>query len=782
MAKRELNWEKLTNRCDADCLTYKSTQDVKMLKGAFGHERAIRAVNFGLSNKMKGFNIYLLGDSGSGKTSILKNLLKKRARNEPTAPDWVYVYNFDDSNRPQAFQMSPGMGVQFQKDMSAFVNELKRLIPRVQEGDKYLQLGQKIEETSRKKEQRVFNRLKRLGRKNDLHIEQVSGELLIQVIRDGRPLDHEEFEQLTMVERKYYEDKVRDIQDEISDFLRNQRKLDRVKQSQIRKLEHDQILKNTEDLVEDLKRKYGMVQDLNKWFDTMRLQIPDAFRDFQRSQEDVEGLGEGMPAPPQPDFHEFRVNVLVKNKNGTGAPVVFENTPTLHNLLGCVEYQEHFGILFTDYTLIRAGSLHRANGGYLVIQANDLMKSMYAWDALKKALRNKEVTIEELDIEQRTRSTVSPKPMPIPLQTKVILIGNFDFYYYMLHYDEDFSRLFKVKAEFDEYLPRNLTNMKKYAGFIRRLVEEDGLLHFDASAMARIIEYGSRLAEHQRRLSARFINLINIVSEANFWAYESGAKIVSEKHVLRAMRERSYRTGKLEYEMYEQIREGHVLIDVKGEVVGQINGIAVYDIGDHAFGIPSRITAKTYVGQSGILNIDREAKMSGQIHSKASLILVGIIGGLYAQEKPLALSASLCFEQMYGTIEGDSASCAELYALISSLAQVPIRQGVCITGSMNQRGEVQPIGGANEKIEGVFRICKAKGLTGRQGVVIPHQNEVNLVLDDEVVSAVKAGKFHIWTIRSIDDGVEILMNRPAKEVHKLARKRLSELYKAMEAT
>lgn len=775
----------LRRRCDPHKLPFKSTNEVAELKGALGHERAIKALHFGLDNKMKGFNIYLLGDAGSGKTSILRSLLAEKAAIEKAPTDWVYVHNFKDENRPLAYPMPAGMGRRFKKDMNSLVSELKRLIPRLQEAERFHKLAGDIEAAMHKREARAFADLRKVGAASELNIEQNGGELLIQVIRDGHVLDHEEFETLSPKQRQYYEGKVRGIQEAISDYLRAQRKIERDKQQRIKKAEHEAIRKNTEDLVLELKEKYGEVAGLNEWLDDLWAQIPEAVLDYQRSQDESDprqAEGQMMQAAPSatPDFRQFRVNLFVDNAQTKGAPVVFESAPTYHNIVGSVEYQEQFGMLMTDFTLIRAGALHKANGGYLVLQVNDLMKSIYAWDALKKSLRNKEIVIDELDIEQRTRSITSPKPAPIPLSVKVVLIGTAEAYYFLMNFDEDFQRLFKVKAEFDDMVPWNDANIRRVAGFIKRLVREDNLKPFNADAIALVVEEASRQAEHQKKLSARFIHTINLVSESNFWAGQVGAKVVLGDHVRRALQERRYRTGRVEYEMYEQIAEGTVLLDHKGAKVGQINGIAIYDMGDHAFGLPSRITARTYVGRSGILNIEREVQLSGAIHSKASLILVGLIGGLYAQKKPLALSASICFEQMYGGIDGDSASCAELFALLSALSNIPIKQGICVTGSLNQKGEVQPIGGVNEKIEGVFRIMKSRGLNGEQGVVIPIQNVGHLMLDEEVVEAVEKGRFHIWAIRNLNEGLEIMTGQTARSIHAAVRKTLSRFQDALE--
>ncbi len=785
--------KKLRAVCTPSWVRLTQPKKLSSLPLFFGHDRAVSAIKFGLTNKTKGFNIFLVGDSGSGKTSILRHLVKEVSEKEPTPPDWVYVYNFDDADRPIAISLEPGVGVQLRKDLEGLVEDLKRTIPKVQEGDSYLKKGMEIDEQFRKKEERAFTKLQKLGAKKELNIEQVQGELLIQVMKEGRSLDQEEFEALSAEERQYYEAKVREIQEQIGEYLRMQRKLEKTKQEQVRRLEHQHILDATQDTIKELQQKYSKSPDVRKWLDKVWSNIPDVFHEFQKMQEDAERPFPGMDGPQikKEEFYQFRVNVLVNNADVKGAPVVFENTPTYHNLVGCVEYNEQYGLLYTDFTLIKAGSLHRANGGYLIIQVNDLLKSYFAWDALKKALRNKEVAIQELDIEHRARTTVSPKPQPIPLQTKVIIIGNLEAYYTLLNWDDDFARLFKVKAEFDEAVPRTKENIERYTGFISRIIKEDNLLPFDKGALAAVVEYGSRVCEQQNRLTSRFINIINIVSESHYWARSHHAKRVTRAHVTEALHQRRYRTGKLEFDMYEQIREGTVLMDTDGDVVGQINGIAVYDLGDHAFGIPSRITAATYAGRSGVVNIDREVRLSGVIHSKASLILIGLLGQLYAQEHPLAFSASLVFEQMYGGIDGDSASCAELFALLSSLARVPIHQGIAVTGSVNQRGQVQPIGGVNEKIEGVYQICKAKGLTGNQGVIIPALNEANLMLDEEVVQAVKAGKFHVYSIRTVDEGIEILTGMKAGKrlkdgsyskgsFHELVNERLQQLARAAE--
>ncbi len=781
----ELKPEQLRRYCDPKVLTFDTTAELEPGREV-GHARAREAIKFGLDNKTKGYNIFCLGAPGSGKTSILRSILDERAKKEETPPDWVYLYNFETPDNPQAFCLSAGMGRELQRDMQSLVRELKHLLPKMSEKRN----DTKIEEQFRKKSDTEFRKLRRVAKKHSLDIDHSDGDLLIQAIKDGRPMGSEQMAEMSDKDRSYYEDQIRLIQDNITKFLESQARFEKQKQEKIR--DHIRSITRCEmaPYVDDLKSKYKDAVGLRTWLAKLHDEIPRAFDEYQLVQEELQQneIAEMITEALDP-FQAFRVNLFVDNHGVIGAPVVFESSPTYHNLVGRMEYRDQHGMMKTDFTMVKAGALHRANGGYLVLQANDLLKSYNGWDVLKKVLRNKELTIQELDVEHRTRSLSSPQPIPIPLdsETKVILIGTEEMYYLLLSMDDDFERLFKVKAEFDETMPRSKANMIRYGRFIAKLCKEDKLLPFDRKAVAEIIEYGSRLADHRNKLSTRFLNLINIVSESNYWAQNrraqkgrSKAKVVTKEDVCVALLKRKERMGKIEYEMYEQIHEGSLLLDVKGKVVGQINGIAVYDLGDHAFGIPSRITCRIYTGRSGIVNIDREAQMAGRIHNKAVMILIGLIGGMYAQNQPLSLSASITFEQSYGGVEGDSASCSELFALLSALSGLPIKQGVAVTGSVNQRGLVQPVGGVNEKIEGVFRICKEKGLTGEQGVILPVQNAINLTLDHDVLEAVKAGKFHVWTMKHIDDGIELVMGKPAAEVHKMVKQKLKDLHESQE--
>jgi lon-related putative ATP-dependent protease len=499
-----------------------------------------------------------------------------------------------------------------------------------------------------------------------------------------------------------------------------------------------------------------------------------------------------MKPPREPGVNRYQVNVLVDNSRTQGAPCVYESNPTYYNLFGRIEHKIQFGVAVTDYTMIKPGSLHKANGGYIIINALDLLRNIFAYDALKRAIRNGELKIEDVWEQYRLISTTTLKPEAIPLDVKVILIGNPFLYYLLYNLDEEYKELFKVKADFDVHMDRTEGNIRKYAAFVSLRCREEGLLHFDNTGVAQVVEYGSRLAGHQEKLSCRFSEIVDIIREAHYWAQQEGAKVVSAPHVERALKEKLYRHSRLEDRMRELMLEDTLIVETTGAKVGQINGLAVVDLGDYSFGKPSRITARTYTGKAGVVNIERETKLSGRIHEKAILIITNYMLSRYALKRPISLSASITFEQLYGLIEGDSASCAELYALLSSIAQVPIRQSLAVTGSMDQNGEVQPIGGVNEKIEGFFELCRQRGLDGTQGVIIPKRNVRNLMLRPEVRQAVREGRFHIWPIEHVDEGVELLMGMPAGELEPdgtypegtlnyLVARRLEEITQALKA-
>jgi lon-related putative ATP-dependent protease len=458
---------------------------------------------------------------------------------------------------------------------------------------------------------------------------------------------------------------------------------------------------------------------------------------------------------------KYKVNLIIDNSEVKGAPVIVDFNPSYYNLIGRIEYETDHGSMITDYTMIKPGLLHQANGGYLILQADDILRNAHSWEALKRALRTKKITIENMQEHLGLAAVSTLRPEAISLNIKVLMVGSSELYHLLLQYDEDFKKLFKIKADFDEEMEKNTDNVLKYARFIASFCKREAALSFDKTAVSRVVHYSSRLVDDRSKLSTRFNDIVEILAESSVWAAIEGSCYVNEKHVDKAIKEKEFRSNKYDEKLLKLLEEGTIMIDVTGKVVGQINGLSVLDLGDYAFGKPSRITATTYIGKSGIVNIEREIEMSGTSHSKGVMILSGYIGQKYAQEMPLALTASICFEQLYSGVDGDSASSTELYAILSSLSELPINQGIAVTGSVNQKGEIQPIGGVNQKIEGFFEVCRQKGLTGRQGVMIPHQNVKNLVLKDEVLSAIKEGLFHIYAIKTIDEGIEILTGYPA---------------------
>jgi lon-related putative ATP-dependent protease len=557
------------------------------------------------------------------------------------------------------------------------------------------------------------------------------------------------------------------LQDRLEATTRQAREIERDVRGQMEELDRSTISFAIGHPFEELLEQYSGNEDMEGFLQAVRDDVIENREFFKRSQEEDEGpqrlLGAALFGRSRSPLERYRVNVLVDNSGLQGAPVVIETNPTYHNLLGRIEHKAEFGALTTDYSMVKDGALHRANGGYLIIDAKTLLSKPFAYDALKRSLRTEEVKIEELSQQYSAMTFVGLAPEPIPLCIKVVLIGDPYTYYLLYTLDDEFQKLFKVRADFGGEMDRSRENVKRYAQFMHSRCEEEGLRDCDLSAVARIVEYGSRLASDQKKLTTQFADIADLIRESDYWAGRNGNGRMTAQDVQKAIDERIYRSNRVEERIREEIERDTLLVDTTGEVVGQVNGLSIIHVGDYMFGRPSRITARTYLGQSGVVNIEREAKMSGRIHDKGVMILSGYLGGKYAGDKPLSLSASLTFEQLYEGVEGDSASSAELFALLSSLSELPIRQDIAVTGSVDQRGEIQPIGGVNQKIEGFYKVCAARGLTGEQGVMIPTRNVEDLMLQDEVVSAVAAGRFHVYPISSIDQGISLLTGVEAGE-------------------
>lgn len=787
-----LTFDKLYRFCDPDIFTFNTTEDLPDFKETIGQERALHALDFGLSLESTGFNIFILGEHGTGKMTTVRSFLSQKAMNEPVPQDWCYVYNFKDSDVSVAISLDPGSAVIFQKDMEELIKILKAEIPKVFESKEYEKQKNKIIEEPQKQQKDIFSGLEEEAQQKGFSVRKtVSGLIIIPVKKTGEPLTEDEYELLDENTRKKIDEIGKTLQEKLNDVVRIARESEKMVKESIGRLEKEAALSSVGHLIDELKNKYKDHEKITAYLEDVKEDILEHLDDFKAQEEQAPPLPFMKLPKTEPIFTRYTVNVLVNNKDCKGAPCIFESNPTYFNLFGRIEHKFQYGIALTDFSMIKAGSLHKANGGYIVINALDLLRNIFAYDSLKRAIRNKEIKIEDVWEQYRLISTTTLKPEAMPLDVKVILVGNPYLYYLLYNLDEEYRELFKVKADFDSRMVRTEGNINKYASFVTTLCREEKLLPFDRAGVAKVVEFGSRLAEHQNKLSSRFSDIADILREASYWASKSNSNIVSDGHVHKAMDERIFRTNRIEERLREMILEGTIIVDTKGEKVGQINGLAVLDLGDYSFGKPSRITAKTYTGKAGVVNIERETKMSGKIHEKAILIITNYLGSRYAQKKPISLSASITFEQLYDTVEGDSASCAELYALLSSLSGIPLKQSVAITGSMDQNGEVQPVGGINEKVEGFFDLCRLTGFNGSQGVIMPTRNVKNLMLKKDVVEAVKEGKFFIYPIQRVDEGLEIITGMqvgelrddgtyPEGTINYLVVKRLAEISEALE--
>jgi lon-related putative ATP-dependent protease len=791
MPVEPLKPEELYKCCEVDILDFETTADIKPKDGTIGQERAMQALDFGLTLESKGFNIFMLGEGGTGKMTTIKNLLKKRSAEEPIPDDWCYVYNFKNPDVPMSISLGSGRAVEFQKDMEKFIKLLKEELLKIFESKEYEKQKNKIMEGFQQKQKDLFSALDDEAHRRGFSIRKtVSGLLIVPVKKSGEPLSEEEFDALEDKEKEEVEGIGKELQEKLNDIVRNVKEEEKLVKDKLEELEKDVALSVVGHYIEELDGKYGDIERIKGYLKDVMEDILEHLEDFKAGEEQPAALPFMKPAKAEPEFNRYAVNVLVNNKETEGAPCVFESNPTYLNLFGRIEHKFQYGVAVTDYTMIKPGVLHKANGGYLVIDALDLLRNIFAYDALKRSIRNGEVRMEDIWEQYRLISTTTLKPEAIPLDVKVILTGNPYLYYLLYNLDEEYRELFKVKADFDNRMERNGASIKKYAEFIASKCEEEGLSHFDRSGTAKVVEYGSRLAGEQNKLSSKFSEISDLLREAHYWASKNGKNVVNVEHVDKALDEKIYRNNRIEERLRELMADGTLIVDTSGEKVGQVNGLAVLSLGDYSFGKPSRITASTYAGKAGVVNIERETKMSGKIHEKAILIISNYLGSKYAIKKPISLSASITFEQLYDMVEGDSATCAELYVLLSSLAGVPLKQSIAITGSMDQHGDVQPIGGVNEKLEGFFDLCRLRGLDDSHGAIIPRKNLNNLMLKSSVVDAVKAGKFKIYPIDRMEEGLEILTGMPAGELQEdgaypedtinyLVAKRLDEISAAL---
>jgi predicted ATP-dependent protease len=775
LKKYEVPVDKLRWECDPKMFDFKCTSDLAPLREFIGQERATRAVEFGINMANTGYNIYVAGLTGTGKTSMVKayieRVIKEREAQGETfrLDDWCYVYNFKEPDNPQMVSLPQGKGKEFREGITDLLNKIRRGLGQAFSSEEYKNQKQKTGEEAQAEQQKLFEKISGDARREGFIFQMTpAGPALIPMAGD-HPMQEQEYLALDEEKRKQLNSKQADLLKKLKASFETASSVQTKAMERLRKLDKDIGEYTVSGLFASLFEQYSDWPKITQYLTDLKSYVLDNLELFKGTEEPVHPLF-GVPLSQviggRNPFLPFEVNVFVDNDKAKGPPVIVESNPNFGNMFGKIERRFLFGGYLSDHTMLKAGALSRANGGYVLLSINDVLMNPGVWPALKRAIKNKEVRIEDPFEQFGLIAPQGLRPEPMPISVKVILTGDAILYQMLSIYDEDFWEIFKVKADFDFEIENTKDNMLAYAAFLSGCCDECKVRHFDPSGVAKVIEYSARMVADQERLSTRFAQIKDWIEEANYWAMQDHAKFISASHVRKAMDERLFRHNLLDERIRDLINRGTIMIDAEGEVVGQVNGLSVYSLGDSTFGRPSRITAKTFLGRGGVINIERESQLSGPIHNKGVMILSGYLGWKYAQDKPLSLSASLCFEQSYEGVEGDSASSTELYAILSSLSDVPIKQGIAVTGSVNQKGEIQPIGGVNQKIEGFFKVCQAKGLNGNQGVLIPQQNLRNLMLREEVVDAVKQGQFHIYSARTINEGVEILTGTPAGERQK----------------
>ena len=765
MPVSELSPKELKLECEP--LECRTSGELAPLEGIIGQDRALRALNLGLGIDEKGFNVYVAGPPGTGKTTAVRNFLEAIAKDRPTPPDWCYVNNFHNSYEPVCIRLPTGRARDFQKDLDNFIEEAQRAVPRALQSDEFQSRRERLVKTAEERRNKILSDLGDEAERAGFSIQATHLGVTLMPVLNGKLIAEEELASLPEQARKQIDEKRTGFESKFEEAMKQIAALERDTRSSLRKLSNDAIQYAIGFLMDALQKSYEDMPDVVSYLKDVRADILENYELFAGPQEPAAPQGQPMtPWMKELPFRRYEVNVVVDNSRLKGAPVVFEENPTYLNLFGRIQKEAQFGSFTTDFTLVKGGAIHKANGGYLVLPVESLLTNPLSYDGLKRALRNSKIAIEEPGEHLGYITTKTLTPQPIPLNVKVILVGNPQVYQLLLAYDPEYREFFKVKADFDTTIDRNKENLRRYASFMCTLCEKEELKHLEASAIAKVVEHGSRLAEDQKKLSTRFAEVSDLIREANYYATQDRSKYINANHITKALEEKVYRSNLIQQKILEMIQRGLFLIDTSGAKTGQVNGLSVIGLGDFEFGRPSRVTASIGLGRGGVLDIEREAKMGGPIHTKGVLILGGYLANKYAQDKPLSLSARLVFEQSYEGVEGDSASSTELYAILSSLADIPIKQNIAVTGSVNQKGEVQAIGGVNEKIEGFFEVCKVRGLKGDESVMIPKSNIQDLMLKDEVVKAVKDGRFHIYAISTIDEGIEVITGVKAGERRK----------------
>ncbi|VAW64906.1 ATP-dependent protease La Type II [hydrothermal vent metagenome] len=764
---KALTAQQLRPLCSAESLPFESTAELEDLPEILGHERAFEAIEFAINVTHRGFNLYVMGSSGLGKHGLIRKFLSKRSLLEETPSDWCYVSNFEQDYKPRALKLPPGKGRGFKKDMKNLMEDLAKAINASFEASEYQEQIQVIEKSFQNKQASLLDKHAEQAEQQDINLSQTPSGFILTPIVDGHNVTEEEYDSLPEVEKEEIEDKIGAFQEKLEYLAPEMSRQRREHNIKIKKLNRKVALFASSNLIKDTKRKYKALPEVVNYLKALQEDVLHHLELFSETEDDdSSGSDHSHQQGSQNESMErYQVNLIVDCCNQKGAPVVYLDNPTYQNLVGRIEYESRSGSPGSNFTLIKPGALLQANGGYLVLDAHKILSSPHAWDALKRSLYAKKVKIENLEQVVGGDTSVTLEPEAIPLKVKVIVLGDRDTYYLLHDIDPDFPELFKVEADFEEEVLRDEASTLQYARLIASRARKFKLKNLDAAAVARIIEFSSRLANDSEKLSTRLRTIDDLLIETQYWAEQSQNQLISGDDVQKAIDSQIKRTNRIQGLIQSDIQRGTLMINTDGEAVGEINGLSVFDIGKYGFGQPSRISATVHQGSGKIINIEREVDLSGSIHDKGVLILSALLASRYTRDTPLSFSASITFEQSYGLIDGDSASVAELCVLISALTSLPIAQGLAITGSLNQQGRVQAIGGVNEKIEGFFDICKQRGLNGKQGCIIPEVNIKNLSLRKNVVDAIETGDFNVYPIEHYEDALELLLGMPAGEEH-----------------
>ncbi len=757
---KPLHVDKLYNHCDLEIFDFQTTAELEELDEIIGQSRALKAISFGIGIKKEGYNLYAMGKLGSGKHSVVEKFIQSSAKDEDKPGDWCYVNNFEDPRKPISLKLLPSIGIQLKNDMEELIEDLQGIIPSIFESQEYRDKQQSILNKLNEIKKRSFQEVKDRAKEEFIVIQYTpSGYTLSPMSKEGKILDKNEYQALGDKEKEEIQERIKKFRIQIENTAQDMLIQSRVQQKEIRELEQSMTKKAVDNSIAELKKRYKTYEKVVRYLESVEEDIVKNSQDFLVSaQRNLTSMGI-TTAKESGIFNRYRVNILVTHKNEEGAPIIYENNPTYANLFGEIEHIAQMGTLLTDFNLIKAGALHRANGGYLILDASKVLMQPFVWEGLKRMLRSGEIRIESLGHSLSLISTLTLEPQTIALDTKIVLIGSRILYYLLYNYDPEFKELFKINADFEDDTPRNDENSLLYAKMIGMIARDNALLPLDREAVGKVIEYSSRLAEDSQKLSTHLKSLNDLLQEADFIATQKKLQKITKAEIVEAIQEKIERSDRIKDRIYEAIQRGTILIQTEGNAVGQVNGVAILDLGNFSFGHPSKITALTRLGKGGVVNIEREAKLSGPTHDKGILILSAYLAATYAKDFPLSMTATLVFEQSYGKVEGDSASCAELFALLSSLSEAALDQSIAVTGSVNQNGQVQAVGGINEKIEGFFDVCSLASGAKKNGIIIPTSNVKHLMLKEEVLEAVKSGIFEIYAIENVNEGMEILTGK-----------------------